>query len=265
MMNASNTEALLATLVLPDIDPRRAAATAPTQPPAPLSSRLDAAFALARELHASQTRKSTAIPYLTHLMAVAALVGEHGGSEDEMIAALLHDAVEDCGGAPVLARIREAFGDAVAAIVDACTDDASGGEKAPWGPRKLAYIRHLATAPLPVLRVSCADKLHNARAIVADLKASGPSAFTRFTGDRNGTLWYYLALADLFGARLEDGLEDPGLKRMAWELYQTVQAMEASAEEPERKVVLAKPWTPEENAARDAQILEILRRPHHED
>jgi (p)ppGpp synthase/HD superfamily hydrolase len=214
MTNASHTEALLAMLVVPDLDPRRVATIAPTRPPVPLSSRMDAAFALARELHASQTRKSTAIPYLTHLMSVAALVGEHGGSEDEMIAALLHDAVEDCGGAPVLVRIQEAFGDAVAAIVDACTDDASGGEKAPWGPRKLAYIRHLATAPLPVLRVSCADKLHNARAIVADLKGDGPSAFARFAGGQSGTLWYYRALADLFGARLADSLQDPGLERM---------------------------------------------------
>lgn len=227
MTNPSRTEALLATLVVPVLDPHAGSSLRQADPTPALSARLDAAFAMARELHATQTRKATGIPYLTHLMAVAALVGEHGGSEDEMIAALLHDAVEDCGGAPVLARIRVTFGDEVAAIVEGCTDDANGGEKAPWGPRKLAYLRHLATAPLPVLRVSCADKLHNARAIVADLEAEGPAVFERFKGGRNGTFWYYRALAEVFGTRLEYGLEDPGFARLAWKLYQAVRNMEA--------------------------------------
>lgn len=227
MTNSSRTEALLATLVVPNLDPPAGLPSGQVVPAPALSSRMDAAFAMARELHATQTRKATGIPYLTHLMAVAALVGEHGGSEDEMIAALLHDAVEDCGGAPVLARIRDTFGNEVAVIVDGCTDDASGGEKAPWGPRKLAYLHHLATAPLPVLRVSCADKLHNARSIVSDLEAEGPAVFERFKGGRNGTFWYYRALAEVFGTRLDDGLEDPGLSRLAWKLYQTVRNMEA--------------------------------------
>ncbi len=186
------------------------------------------AFAVAR--HGAQVRKGTAIPYVTHLMAVSALVGEAGGGEDEMIAALLHDVVEDAGGAPVLAEIRERFGGTVADIVEGCTDDDSGGEKAPWLERKRAYLAHLVTAPLPVLRVSCADKLHNARSIARDLRDHGPAVFKRFRADREGTLWYYRSLARLFAALVLDTPDlDPGFRSLIRELRETVAALEAQA------------------------------------
>lgn len=192
-----------------------------------LSHRLAEALLFAMEKHGDQARKGTSIPYVTHLMAVAALVGESGGSEDEMLAGLLHDAVEDGGGAPVLDEIRQRFGDVVALIVDGCTDDDSGAEKAPWLDRKRAYLEHLAQAPLSVLRVACADKLHNAWAIARDLRDQGPSVFQRFRGDRDGTLWYYRSLARIFGALVLDELElDPGFRGMIRELRETVASLE---------------------------------------
>jgi (p)ppGpp synthase/HD superfamily hydrolase len=165
--------------------------------PAP-GARLDEAFALARRLHAGQRRKGTDIPYLGHLMAVAAYVIEDGGDEDEVIAALLHDAVEDQGGAPTLALIRERFGPRVAAIVAACSDT-DETPKPPWRDRKAAYLAHLRDPALPdgALRVSLADKLHNARAILADLRA-GHDVFARFNAPREAQAWYYDALATTF-------------------------------------------------------------------
>lgn len=191
------------------------------------SSRLAEALGFAIEKHGHQSRKGTAIPYVTHLLAVAALVGESGGSEAEMMAALLHDAVEDCGGAPVLGEIRERFGDVVAEIVDGCTDDDSGGEKAPWLERKRGYLEHLATAPLNVLRVACADKLHNAGAIARDFRELGPAVFQRFRGDREGTLWYYRSLARIFGALvLDEPHLDPGFRSLIRELRETVAGLD---------------------------------------
>lgn len=167
----------------------------------PLGPRLDDAFALARELHAGQRRKGTDIPYLGHLMAVAALVIEDGGDEDEAVAALLHDAVEDQGGAATLALIRGRFGPRVAAIVEACSDT-DETPKPPWRRRKQAYLAHLRDPELPegALRVSLADKLHNARAILADLRA-GHDVFARFNAPRRDQAWYYDALATTFAER----------------------------------------------------------------
>ena len=206
---------------------RRTADPAPAVPPVPVGPRLAEAMAFAVTTHAAQARKGTAIPYITHLMAVSALVGESGGSEDEMIAALLHDAVEDGGGAPVLTEIRARFGVGVADIVAGCTDDDSGGEKAPWLERKRTYLAHLAGAPLPVLRVSCADKLHNARSIHRDLRDHGPGVWTRFKADREGSLWYYRSLARLFAALVQDepGL-DPGFRSMIRDLREAVAEIE---------------------------------------
>lgn len=207
--------------------PARRADPAPELPPVPVGPRFAEAMAFAVATHATQARKGTAIPYLTHLLAVSALVGESGGGEDEMIAGLLHDAVEDGGGAPVLAEIRARFGEGVAAIVAGCTDDDSGGEKAPWLERKRAYLAHLAGAPLPVLRVSCADKLHNARSIHRDLRDQGPVVWTRFKADREGSLWYYRSLARLFAALVQDepGL-DPGFRSMIRDLREAVSEIE---------------------------------------
>lgn len=199
-----------------------------TEPAFILTPRISRAMELAVERHGHQARKGTSVPYLTHLMSVAAYVGESGGSEDEMIAALLHDAVEDGGGLPLLEEIRKGFGSAVAGIVEGCTDDASGGEKAPWQERKQAFLRSLASASLPVLRVVCADKLHNALSIARDLKTIGPSVFERFKADREGTLWYYRSMARLFGALVQDEPDlDPGFRTLIRELRETVASLEA--------------------------------------
>lgn len=165
----------------------------------PLSRRFDEAFALASELHRGQRRKSTQIPYISHLMAVCALVIESGGDEDEAIAALLHDAIEDQGGPQARAQILGKFGPRVTAIVDGCTDT-DEVPKPPWRERKQAYINHLAHASQSVLRVSLADKVHNARAILSDFREVNDRVWVRFAGGKEGTLWYYRSLATAFRA-----------------------------------------------------------------
>ncbi len=162
-----------------------------------LSARFTDALAYATELHARQRRKGTDIPYIAHLLGVTALVLEDGGDEDEAIAALLHDAVEDQGGLPTLAAIRERFGDRVAEIVLGCTD-AHTHPKPPWYARKERYIAHVRHASPAVRRVSLADKLHNVRAILHDQRQIGDAVFARFAGGKRGTLWYYRALAEVF-------------------------------------------------------------------
>jgi len=164
------------------------------------------ALAFATRLHATQVRKQTDIPYISHLIGVAGLVLENGGDRNQAIAGLLHDSIEDCGqdyqgGVSALReRIRADFGETVLAIVEGCTD-AETIPKPPWRERKAQYIAHLEEAPAAVLLVSCADKLHNARAIVADLRVMGDALFDRFSGKRDGTLWYYRSLAEVFGRR----------------------------------------------------------------
>ena len=157
-------------------------------------TRLQEALLLASELHASQTRKGTTIPYLAHLLGVAATTMEHGGGEDEIIAALLHDAVEDQGGLPTLERIRSAFGDRVAYLVMGLTDAIVEPEP-PWRARKAQYLAHLEKSDDSVRLVSMADKLYNAQSIVRDLRKNGTATLDRFTGGRDGTVWYYQALA----------------------------------------------------------------------
>jgi (p)ppGpp synthase/HD superfamily hydrolase len=192
-----------------------------------VSPRLSEALSMAVDRHRSQVRKGTTIPYVTHLLAVTALVGESGGSEEEMIAALLHDAVEDGGGRPLLDEIRRVFGSSVADIVEGCSEHFGSGEKAPWLERKQSYLTRLAEAPLTVLRVTCADKLHNALSIARDLKAQGPSMFERFKGDREGTLWYYRSLARLYGALVQDEPNlDSGFRAVIRELRETVASLE---------------------------------------
>ncbi len=168
-------------------------------PPARWTALADAA-ALAFRIHAEQLRKGTATPYVSHLLAVAAIVLEHGGDEEQACAALLHDAIED-GGAAWEAVIEERFGPVVACIVRACTD-ADTLPKPPWRARKEAYLAHLEAEGPGALLVSAADKLHNARAIVADLRTHGPGMFARFNAGQAGTLWYYGALAEVFARRL---------------------------------------------------------------
>ena len=157
-----------------------------------LTQKLGQALALAVQAHDGQMRKGTAIPYIAHPMGVASIALEFGASEDQAIAALLHDALED--GGPHYAPLIEAqFGAGVLALVQACTDgvpDASGA-KADWGERKRAYLAHLAQAPDEVLLVSGADKLHNARAIVTDLHETGAEVLDKFNGEPEAILTYY--------------------------------------------------------------------------
>ena len=167
-----------------------------------LTQRFAQGLDLAVRAHDGQVRKGTAIPYIAHPMAVASIALEYGADEDQAIAALLHDAVED-GGAEYEQEIRERFGGRVADLVMGCTDgipDATG-QKPPWKQRKEKYMAHLEMATSDVLLVSGSDKLHNARAILADLHTVGMSVFDRFTASKEETLWYYATLSEIFSRR----------------------------------------------------------------
>lgn len=164
-----------------------------------LTHRFVEALGYAAELHLRQRRKGKGQAYVGHLLGVASIVIQHGGGEDEAIAALLHDAVEDQGGLPRLAEIREKFGEHVALIVDGCTDSYEvSGEKKDWTERKRAYIARVAHEPADVRLVSAADKLENARAILSDFREVGDAIFDRFKGRKQGTLWYYRTLVTVF-------------------------------------------------------------------
>ena len=186
----------------------------------PYTEKFEDALVYAAQLHRDQTRKGTGVPYVTHLLAVAAIVGESGGTEDEVISALLHDAPEDAGGEAQLAEIRARFGDGVANVVAGCTDTYERA-KPPWRARKEAYLEHLAGAPPSVRLVSAADKLHNARAVLSDYRAVGEDLWDRFNGGREGTLWYYRAVAEALAG---DG-------PVADELGRVVAALERAAGE----------------------------------
>lgn len=162
-----------------------------------LSSRFEGALILATRLHTNQVRKGARIPYIAHLLAVTALVLEDGGDEDQAIAALLHDAVEDQGGIETLDVIRRRFGVRVAHIVEGCSDSFKY-PKPPWWERKVNYLRHLREADIDVLRVSLADKLHNACSILRDLQQNGDVIWERFKGGKDGTIWYYRSLVAIF-------------------------------------------------------------------
>lgn len=168
-----------------------------------LTERFQQALVYAFQLHRGQVRKKSQTPYIAHLLGVTGIVLEDGGDEDQAIAALLHDAVEDQGGVDTLEEIRQRFGDRVAAIVDALTD-AYGSPKPSWWPRKEAYIDHLKIASPEVRRVSLADKLHNARTILFSLKQDGEDTWNRFKGGKQGTLWYYRSLVDVFQSTGDD-------------------------------------------------------------
>jgi (p)ppGpp synthase/HD superfamily hydrolase len=162
-----------------------------------LGRRFLGAFSFAAEKHSGQVRKASTIPYVTHLIGVASLVLEAGGDEDLAIAALLHDVVEDCGGAPMLKEVRRLFGSRVAKVVDGCTD-ADTYPKPPWRERKEKYIQRLKKENADTRLVSAADKLNNVRSILSDYRAIGESVWSRFSGGRDGTLWYYRTLRDEF-------------------------------------------------------------------
>jgi (p)ppGpp synthase/HD superfamily hydrolase len=185
-----------------------------------LSPRYEAALVMATQLHATQMRKGSDIPYVSHLLGVSSLVIEYGGTEDQAIAGLLHDAVEDQGGVPTLDRIRDHFGPDVADIVDHCTD-AYEEPKPEWRLRKEQYISHVRTMPVSAALVSCADKLHNARSILSDLREVGDDLWDRFKGEKDGTQWYYRALVDAF--------EEVFPGRLTEELRRTVEEIERLA------------------------------------
>jgi (p)ppGpp synthase/HD superfamily hydrolase len=158
-----------------------------------LTERFDAAYLFAADVHRDQRRKGANTPYIAHLMQVAGLVLEAGADEDTAIAALLHDAIEDQGGASMRAEIAARFGECVARIVDGCSDS-SGSPKPPWRQRKQAHIDRIAGEPPEVRLVVTADKLHNTRSITADYRREGEALWQIFHGRRDGTLWYTHAM-----------------------------------------------------------------------
>ncbi len=181
-----------------------------------LSDRFLQALEFAFKLHKNQHRKGTNIPYFSHLMAVTALVFEDGGDEDQTIAAILHDTVEDHGGYETLLGIRQLFGERVADIVEACSDSFSL-PKPPWEKRKKDYLAHLQVASPEARRVSLADKLHNARSVLRDLECMGDSVWERFNGGKEGTLWYYKSLSEIFSAN-QDGYMAIEFKRLVCQI-----------------------------------------------
>lgn len=190
-----------------------------------LSTRFDDALVFVTRLHAKQVRKGSGIPYISHLLAVAALVLEYGGNEDEAIAALLHDAIEDQGGDATRQEIRRRFGETVVEIVNGCTD-ADTMPKPSWRPRKEAYIAHLRDASPSVLLVSAADKLHNTRSILGDYRIVGDEVWQRFKAGKEGTLWYYRALLTAYQMHT--------ITPLVMELERVVNEMEAVVAAQER-------------------------------
>lgn len=185
-----------------------------------LSVRFTDALVFATELHANQTRKGGDVPYIAHLIGVASIALEHGANEDEAIAALLHDAIEDQGGEATRIEIRRRFGDTVTDIVNGCTD-ADTTPKPPWRQRKEAYIARLPKASTSVHLVSAADKLYNARSILTDYRLMGDAVWERFHGGKTGTLWYYRAVVEAFHAIESTPLVDE-LERVVLELENLV-------------------------------------------
>lgn len=165
-----------------------------------LSKRFMDAFAYAERVHSDQLRKGTSVPYLSHLMAVCSIALDHGADEDEAVASLLHDAVEDQGGDDRRAEIRALFGERVLEIVDQCSEKTII-PKPPWRERKEAYISHLRTAAHSAMLVSASDKIHNLRNITADYTEIGEAVWDRFNAGKDETLWYYKSLKEVFSSR----------------------------------------------------------------
>lgn len=185
-----------------------------------LTERFQQALAFAAELHAGQLRKGSRAPYISHLLAVCSIALDHGADEDEAIAALLHDAIEDQGGDRTRQEILRRFGARVTAIVDACSDT-DVIPKPPWRERKEAYLAHLPRADPSVRLISASDKLHNATTILRDYRQLGEELWGRFRGGKQGTLWYYRALVAIYS---EVGPDD-----LAGELARVVDELERLA------------------------------------
>jgi (p)ppGpp synthase/HD superfamily hydrolase len=172
------------------------------------TERFESAMVYAHQVHRNQRRKGTGIPYIAHILGVTSIALEYGATEDEAIAALLHDAAEDGGGEETLAYIRAQFGDAVADIVLGCSDSLveDPEDKLPWLERKENYLVHLENASQSVCLVSAADKLHNVRALMRDYREHADEIWDRFQGTRDGTLWYYETVADVLVRRYRSQL-----------------------------------------------------------
>ena len=191
-----------------------------------LGPRFASALGYASTLHATQLRKGTKTPYISHLLAVAALAIEYGANEDEAIAALLHDSIEDQGGAEVRRRITALFGQTVADIVEGCTDT-DVMPKPPWRERKERYIAHVSQTSPSVRLVSMCDKLHNARSLIMDLRGKRADLWSRFSAGRDETCWYYRQLVNVFRDTLKQ--DPPSSLRMSElleELTHTVDILE---------------------------------------
>ena len=191
-----------------------------------LGPRFAGALSYAATLHATQLRKGTKTPYISHLLAVAALAIEYGANEDEAIAALLHDSIEDQGGAEIRRRITALFGQAVADIVEGCTDT-DEMPKPPWRERKERYIAHVAQTSPSVRLVSMCDKLHNARSLIMDLRGKRADLWSRFSAGRDETCWYYRQLVNVFRDALkQDPPSSLRMNELLEELTHTVGLLE---------------------------------------
>jgi (p)ppGpp synthase/HD superfamily hydrolase len=165
-----------------------------------LSRQFEKALTYVTRIHGRQLRKKTRIPYIAHILGVSAIAMEYGATETEAIAALLHDAVEDCGGAKRLRDIERKFGKDVARIVEGCTDT-DQTPKPPWLERKKAYLAHVRHASMSTKLVSASDKLHNVRAILMAYRKEGEKVWSRFNAGKQGALWYYRALVNAFSGK----------------------------------------------------------------
>lgn len=199
---------------------------------ATLTGRFDDAFLYAHLRHGNQRRKGTGVPFIAHVMAVAALVLEHGGDEDQAVAALLHDTVEDHprGGrtaTEILAQFGERVHRMVIAMTDSDPDATDDAAKGPWHERKEAYLRHLHDASAEVLLVAAADKLHNARAVYEDYREHGDAIWERFAVGRDDQIWYYRSLVDTLR-----GAPAGAPERLVDELTRTVGSLETLIASP---------------------------------
>src|SRR5215216_623315 len=191
----------------------------------------ESALTFASRLHAKQTRKGSNAPYISHLLAVAAIALDHGATEKEAIAALLHDAVEDQGGQKTLDKIRRRYGKRVARIVDAVSDT-NQLPKPPWRERKEAYVERLRSEPYSVRLVVAADKLHNARHLLSSYRVQGEDLWSHFNGGRDGTLWYYRAVADALASAAEP--EENQLQAIIKEIDRTLVTLQQLMAEQDR-------------------------------
>ena len=195
------------------------------------SNAFEEALVHAARLHAGQRRKGSDTPYISHLLAVTAIALDHGATENEAIAALLHDAVEDQGGQETLEEIRRRFGDQVARIVAGCSDT-DEIPKPPWRERKEAFVRRLRTEPYSVRLVVAADKLHNVRDVLSSYRVQGEDLWSHFNGRRDGTLWYYCAVVNALVGAAEPG--ENRLQAIIDEINRTLAALHQLMAEQDR-------------------------------